>query len=153
VPETRLFPFDVWRRLSGRMARAFARERHDWEEAPGRPALREAIAHHVSISRAVACKADDIIVTSGTRQAFDLIARVLTKSGETHVAVEDPVFPPVRQAFQAAGASVHPVPVDCEGLVVSRIPKRVRVVCVSPSHQYPLGMAMSLARRRQLLGF
>ncbi|WP_329955905.1 PLP-dependent aminotransferase family protein [Cupriavidus necator] len=115
--------------------------------------LREAIASHVSFARAVACGADDVVVTSGAQQAFDLIARVLVTPGKTVVAVEDPGYPPLRHAFAAAGARLVPVPVDDEGMQVDQLPAGARVICVTPSHQFPLGATLSLARRRALLAF
>src|SRR5690606_13106184 len=83
--------------------------------------------------------------------AFDLLARILVTPGETVVALEDPGYPPLRAAFAAAGAVVRPVPVDDEGLVVERVPREARVVCVTPSHQFPLGVVMSPRRRASLL--
>jgi GntR family transcriptional regulator / MocR family aminotransferase len=88
-----------------------------------------------------------------TAQAIDLIARILVVPGETTVAVEDPGYPPMRAAFAAAGACIANVPVDDEGLVVDRLPPNARAICVTPSHQFPLGVAMSLRRRAALLDF
>jgi GntR family transcriptional regulator/MocR family aminotransferase len=153
VPDLARFPFDVWQRLSTRAARGLAKERAVREEAQGRHALREAIAHHVSFARAVACHADDIVVTSGTRQSLDLLARILVTPGETEIAVEDPVYTSVRRAFSAAGARIASLPVDSHGLVVERLSPSARVICVSPSHQFPLGVAMSARRRAALLDF
>ncbi|MDR0184576.1 PLP-dependent aminotransferase family protein [Lysobacter arvi] len=153
VPDHRELPFDVWRRL---LARAF-HPRHGasfgYQPPHGRPRLREAIAGHVSFARAVACRAEDVIVTSGARQAFDLLARLLVVPGRTVVAVEDPGYPTAGAAMAAAGADVVPVPVDDEGLCVDALPPQARVVYVTPSHQYPTGVAMSMARRRALLAF
>jgi GntR family transcriptional regulator/MocR family aminotransferase len=121
--------------------------------AQGRPALREAIARHVSFARAVACIAEDVIVTTGAQQAFDLLARVLVIPGRTTVAVENPGYPPVRAVFAAAGAKVIGVPVDEEGLMVDRLPIDVRVIYVTPTHQFPLGVVLSPRRRAALLDF
>ena len=89
----------------------------------------------------------------GAQQAFDLLARILVTPGKTVVAVEDPGYPLMRAAFAASGAKIAPVPVDEEGLVVEKLPKDTRVIYVTPSHQFPLGMAMSLKRRTELLAF
>ena len=151
VPDTRSLPFDAWGRLSSRALRAFARREPGYAGAAGQPALREAIAAHVSLTRAVACDADDVLVTAGAQQAFDLLARVLVTPGRTVVAMEDPGYPPARAAFVAAGAVVVPVPIDDQGLRVDRIPRRAQVVYVTPSHQFPLGVVLSTERRRQLL--
>ncbi|TDR48741.1 GntR family transcriptional regulator [Tahibacter aquaticus] len=153
VPELQHLPFDIWRRLGARCLRQFAREPVHYAGADGCPALREAIAHHVAFARAVACRAEDIVVTSGAQQAFDLLARVLVTPGKTRVAVEEPGYPPLRAAFAAAGAELVPVRVDAEGLQVERLPKGVRLVCVTPSHQFPLGCAMSPQRRKDLLAW
>lgn len=151
VPEVGHFPLDVWRRLSGRALRNYSRATLDYGEPHGRPALREAIARYVSYARAVACRAEDITVTAGAQQAFDLLARILVIPQRTVVAVENPGYPPVRRAFEAAGGRIVAVPVDVEGLVVERIPANATVICVTPSHQFPLGCAMSARRRAALL--
>jgi GntR family transcriptional regulator/MocR family aminotransferase len=144
---------EVWRRLSARALRAFSRRLSVRESSHGRPALREAIAKHVSFARAVACSADDITVTAGSQQAFDLLARILVTPNRTVVAVENPGYPPIRATLAAAGAKVVPVPVDEEGLIVERLPANARVVCVTPSHQFPLGVVLSAKRRAALLEF
>jgi GntR family transcriptional regulator / MocR family aminotransferase len=153
MPEVAGFPFDVLRRLHTRALQAAAREPARYPDAQGLPALREAIAGHVSSSRAVACTAADVVVTAGAQQALDLIARVLVTPGRTLAAVENPGYPPMRAALLGAGARLAPVPVDAEGLVVEALPREARIVCVTPSHQSPLGMALSLARRRELLNW
>jgi GntR family transcriptional regulator / MocR family aminotransferase len=153
LPDISYFPMDVWRRLSSRALRAYSKTPVAYEEPHGRPALREAIARYVSLARAVACQADDITVTAGAQQAFDLLARILVTPGRTVVAVENPGYPPVRTAFAAAGAKIVAVPVDEEGLLVERLPANAAVVCVTPSHQFPLGSAMSARRRAALLEF
>ncbi len=91
-------------------------------------------------------------MTNGTQQAVDIVARVLLGPGD-RVAIEDPGYPPLHRLFVAMGARVAAVPVDDEGLVVDAIPAGTRIVYVSPSHQSPLGMSMSLARRRALLSW
>ena len=101
--------------------------------------------------RAVVCEPDDIVISAGAQQAFDLLARLLVTEGRTCVAVEDPGYPPLRAAFLAAGARLVPVPVDGEGLRVDRLPAGVKVICVTPSHQWPTGAVMSSARRAALL--
>lgn len=150
VTEKRQFPFDVWRRCVAHALRQQARGRGGYQDPAGDQALRLAISRYLAFSRAVVCAWADIVVTQGAQQAIDLIARVLVRPGDT-VAIEDPGYPPARIALQALGAKVVPVPVDAEGLVVDALPKRAKLVYVTPSHQFPLGMPMSLARRAQLL--
>ncbi|HEY7611055.1 MAG TPA: PLP-dependent aminotransferase family protein [Alphaproteobacteria bacterium] len=147
------FPFHIWRRLSARALRALSKAPSAYAEPEGRPALRGAIAKHIAFARAVACNAEDIVVTAGAQQAFDLLARILVTPGRTMAAFENPGYPPLRDAFAAAGAAVRPVPVDGEGLVVERLPTEARIVCVTPSHHSPLGPTMSLRRRTALLEF
>jgi GntR family transcriptional regulator / MocR family aminotransferase len=153
IPDTAAFPFHIWRRMLARSLRALAKVPAAYVEAQGRPLLREAIANHVSFARAVACRPEDVVVTAGTQQAFDLLARILVTAGRTTVALEDPGYPPLRAALVAAGAKLAPVPVDSEGLVVERLPADARIICVTPSHQFPLGVAMSMRRRAELLEF
>src|SRR5262249_13216781 len=110
------------------------------------------IARHVGVSRAVRAEAADVIVTAGAQQAFDLIARVLIEPG-AYVAVEEPGYPPARHAFAARGARIAPGAVDREGLTVDALPDAARLVYVPPSHQFPLGTPMSLARRLALIAW
>ena len=149
MPDTRLFPFDTWRRLQARQLRASMMSA-EYGDPAGHPKLREAIAAHVAVARGVICRAEDVIVTNGAQQAFDLIARVLLEPN-AHVAVEEPGYPPPRMLFESLGANVTGVPVDDAGLDVAALPDQARLVYVTPSHQFPLGMPMSHARRQALL--
>ncbi len=144
------FPQDEWRRCTQDALRRIARDSGFYSQPQGLPALREAIAGHVAFSRGVKCRADDIVVTNGAQQALDLIARVVLEPGTT-VAMEDPGYSPARQLFMAMGAHVAGVPVDAQGIQVDLIPDGTRLIYVTPSHQFPLGMPMSLARREALL--
>ena len=153
VSDKRLFPFEIWRRLSTRALRAFATQAPAYSGPQGRQALRDAIAKHVSFARAVACRAGDIVVTAGSQQAFDLLARILITPGRTVVAIENPGYPALRAALAAAGARIASVPVDGEGMIVEKLPTDAHVIYVTPSHQFPLGTAMSMRRRAALLEF
>jgi GntR family transcriptional regulator/MocR family aminotransferase len=113
--------------------------------------MREAIAGHLRRARGLAAGPDDLVITAGAAEAFHLIARLLVRPGD-HVAVEDPGYPMARLAFEAAGGVVVPVGVDKSGLKVDAL-KRARLVYVTPSHQFPTGVRMTLARRRQLLAW
>lgn len=150
TPDAKLFPLAIWRRLVARELRPAAVGRATYGQPEGHPGLREAIARHIGVSRSVRASADDIIVTQGAQQAFDLIGRVLIEPGSC-VAAEEPGYPPARQLFQSLGARVVGVPVDDEGIDVTAIPKAARLLYVTPSHQFPLGMPMSLSRRNALL--
>ena len=154
--DSRLFPFDVFRRVTAKQLRTLERKPASYRSPQGNQGnyrLREAITQHIALTRAVVCHAEDVLVTSGAQQAFDLLARVLVIPGETVVAVEDPGYPPMRVAFAAAGAKLVPVGVDAEGLIVEQLPDNVGVICLCPSHQFPLGVSMSERRRKSLIEF
>ena len=154
--DSRLFPFDVFRRVTAKQLRSLERKPASYKSPQGNQGnyhLRAAITQHIALTRAVVCQAEDVLVTSGAQQAFDLLARVLVVPGETIVAIEDPGYPPMRVAFAAAGAKLVPVGVDDEGLIVERIPRDAGVICLCPSHQFPLGVTMSARRRWALLEF
>ncbi len=154
--DSRLFPMDVFRRLSAKQLRGLERKPASYKSPQGNQGnyhLRRAIIKHIAITRAVACQAGDILVTSGAQQAFDLLARALVTPHETTVALEDPGYPPMRVAFAAAGAKLVPVGIDAEGLIIEQLPADVGIICVTPSHQFPLGVTMSLRRRQALIEF
>jgi GntR family transcriptional regulator / MocR family aminotransferase len=150
MPDARRFPYAAWR---ARTARQLRRDRIGTGAhigPAGLPALRAAVARHIGVSRGVRASEDDVFITNGSQQAIGLIARVLLEPGDV-VAVEDPGYPLTRWAYRAHGCRVVGVPVDSEGLIVDAIPEETRLVYVTPSHQYPLGVAMSLRRRQALL--
>ncbi|QDH65763.1 PLP-dependent aminotransferase family protein [Pseudomonas azotoformans] len=144
------FPQDEWRRCTQDALRRIARDSGFYSQPEGLPALRSAIAGHIAFSRGVQCRDSDIVVTNGAQQALDLIARVVLEPGSI-VAMEDPGYSPARQLFMAMGARVIGVSVDEQGIQVDRIPDGARLIYVTPSHQFPLGMPMSLPRREALL--
>jgi GntR family transcriptional regulator / MocR family aminotransferase len=150
VTDKTQFPFDAWRRCLNHALRVQARSRGNYREPGGDQELRLAISRYVAFSRAVPCTWEDVIVTQGAQQALDLLARVVVKPGDI-VAMEDPGYPPARAAFAALGANVVSVPVDDHGIMTARLPAQARLVYVTPSHQFPLGMPMSLERRVELL--
>ena len=150
IPDAALFPFDTWRRLVSAELRAGANNPGTYAEPAGHPALRAAVARYLGYGRSVRATAADVVVTNGAQHALDLIARVLLRPGDV-VAVEEPGYPPARRLFAAVGARVTSVPVDEHGLVVGALPAQARLVYTTPSHQFPLGGAMSLGRRRELL--
>lgn len=153
MPDASLFPHRHWRRLIARALRAAEmRPEPRYAAVAGHAGLRSAIARHLGISRGISALADEVIVTNGTQQAIDILARVLLSPGD-RIAVEDPGYEAPRRAFEAAGATVIGVPVDQEGLLADALPEGVKAVYVTPSHQYPLTVTMSLARRRALLAW
>lgn len=153
LPEVDLFPFKEWARLLGRHWRRPA-QRDLTGAAPGGDArLCAAVADYLATARAVFCDPDQVIITAGSRQALDLAARVLIDPDDP-VWIEEPGYRPTAAVLGAAGAKLVPVPVDEDGLSVveglARAP-HPRLICISPSHQYPLGVTMSLGRRLELL--
>jgi GntR family transcriptional regulator/MocR family aminotransferase len=150
IPDARLFPYDTWRRLQARELRRSSVGKGAYGDPAGDPELRAGIAGHVALGRGVRAGADDVVVTNGTQQAFDVVARAILSPGDV-VAVEDPGYPTVRLLLASLGARVVPVTVDEEGLDVAGLPDDARLVVVTPSHQFPLGVAMSLRRRLALV--
>ncbi len=150
IPDAGLFPFDAWRRLVVAELRLRANSPGTYADPAGHPALRAAIARYLGYARGVRAAAADVVITNGTQHALDLVARVLVRPGDV-VAVEEPGYPPARRLLASLGARVAGVPVDEEGLVVAELPAAARLVYATPSHQFPLGRAMSLRRRHELL--
>jgi GntR family transcriptional regulator/MocR family aminotransferase len=153
LPETGQFPFDLWARL---LARAWRRPQAALltARAPaGLPALRRAIAGHLSSMRGIDCTAEQVVVTSSAREAVALVARSLLEPGD-EVWIEDPGYPAVRHALAAGGLMPRGLAVDAEGLSLeaglAQAPA-ARMAVVTPSRQYPLGITMTLGRRLALL--
>lgn len=140
------FPIRTWNRVLARRARRSGTEALLPADTAGMPALRRAIADHLALTRGVRAEAEQVVVVNGTQQAVDLAARLLLDLGAV-VAMEDPGYPSAAAAFRAAGARLRDIPVDGQGLVADRLPDGAAMLYVTPSHQYPLGATMSLARR------
>ncbi|MGH7630626.1 MAG: PLP-dependent aminotransferase family protein [Gemmatimonadales bacterium] len=154
VPAIDAFPRRVWGRL---LARRWRRGSVSlaYGDAEGDAALRSAVADHVRGARGARCTDDRVVIVNGSQQALDLAARVALDPGDS-AWVEEPGYWGVRAALAAAGARLVPVPVNAEGLEVEAGAARApdaRVVCVAPSHQFPLGVMMSAARRLELLAW
>jgi GntR family transcriptional regulator/MocR family aminotransferase len=152
-PALDLFPARLWARLYARRARRSSGALLGYGTDYGFRPLRAAIADYVGAARGVNATADQVILTRGTQQAVHLAARALLTPGD-EAWVEDPGYLAARTLLTAAGATIVPVPVDGEGLVVDdgiRRAPRARLAHVSPSHQFPLGATLSLARRLALL--
>jgi len=147
------FPQAVWCRLLGRRARRASVRDLDYGPRQGREELRAAIADRLLRHRGIDTSPGRIVIVNGTQQALDLICRVLLERGH-RVLIEEPHYLGARSAFVAAGARLIAAPVDEEGMRVP--PARAsapapRIAYVTPSHQYPTGVVMPLARRLQLL--
>jgi GntR family transcriptional regulator / MocR family aminotransferase len=153
TPALDRFPVALWNRFVSRHSRRLAIAQLDYADAGGLLALREAIAAYVSRARGTACTADQVIVVAGAQQGLDMLARLLLDPGDV-AWVEEPGYPGAWAALTAAGARIEPVPIDEQGLVVDCDTQQrniARLVYTTPSHQFPLGVPMSLPRRLALL--
>lgn len=152
-PSVSHFPIEVWARLSARRLRLASRGMLSAGDVMGYRPLREAIAAHLGTTRGVVCGAEQVMVVAGTQQALDLVSRIVLDPGDA-AWVEDPGYPGAAAVLRAAGARLVPVPVDEGGLCVPAGLKRApaaRLAFVTPAHQFPLGVTLSLERRWQLL--
>jgi GntR family transcriptional regulator/MocR family aminotransferase len=155
LPAVDAFPVELWQRLLARRARRLDGGTLCYGDPAGYLPLRESLASYLGTSRGVRCDASQIVIVSSSQQALDLAARLLLDPGDP-VWVEDPGYPGAKAALRGAGADLIPVPVDDHGLDVDRgmaMMPDARVACVTPSHQYPLGVTMSLERRMSLLAW
>jgi GntR family transcriptional regulator / MocR family aminotransferase len=155
LPDLERFPFDIWRKLLARHVRAIPASSLMYGAPEGRGQLREVIAGYLRRARGVECDPDQVIIVNGSQQALDLVARALIDPDDV-VAIENPNYLGAREAFLAAGARLVPALVDGEGLNVEKLPPvahRARLIYVTPSHQFPTGAVMPLARRLALLAW
>jgi GntR family transcriptional regulator/MocR family aminotransferase len=153
APALDAFPYQLWSRLVVRQARRMPVHSLMYQDSAGYRPLREAIAAHVAISRQVRCTPEQVMIVPGSQGALDLAARMLINTGDP-VWMEDPGYPGARGAFLGAGAHIVPIPIDNEGLVVDMgitRARQARLVYLTPSHQFPLGVTLSLSRRLALL--
>lgn len=149
------FPFALWGRLLGRVWRNPKQELVIGGDPGGYPPLRAAIAQYLRQARGIDCAPEDILIVSGIRQAVDLTCRLLLETGDA-VWIERPGFPGLGAAIAAGGGRLVHVTVDDDGLDIAdglRQAPKARLACVAPSHQYPLGVVMSLQRRLALLAW
>lgn len=150
-PDVTHFPIDEWRRAALRQLREIDRDDLWYGPPAGLPSLRAALAAYLGRARGVRCTPDQVVVTTGTQQAIDLISRLLVETGDT-VVVEDPCYPGARRVFEALGARLLDVPVDEHGLRTDDLPAEpARLVYTTPSHQYPSGATLPVSRRLDLL--
>jgi GntR family transcriptional regulator/MocR family aminotransferase len=153
LPAIDQFPFDVWTKIANKKYRTLERGAFGYGQPAGFTPLREAIAAHLKSVRGVVCAPEQVIITGGAQQALDLIGRIFIELG-AKVLIENPGYFGAKQALQIFDAKLVPVPVDEEGFNLKAVLKQsrnARLVYVTPSHQFPLGVTMSLARRLQLL--
>lgn len=141
-----------WRRLAADVWRDAAGPDLWYGDPLGPLRLRRALASWLARSRAVRCRAEQIAITSGSLGAVSILARLLLDPGDA-VCLEEPGYARARLALEAAGAAIRPIPVDAAGLRVDALPRAAKLVYVTPSHQYPLGVTLTLARRHALLAW
>ena len=148
------FPIEIWERLRGEVLARKGAHLLQYASSRGDVDLRKAIAAYLCDYRGARCHRDQIVITAGTQQAMMISALALINRGEA-AWIEDPGFYQARRAFGFAGATVVPRPVDREGILIARPSKQPppKIIYVTPSHQFPLGMTMSLARRTALIDF
>jgi GntR family transcriptional regulator/MocR family aminotransferase len=146
------FPFKLWQRLQNRVWREARPDLLDYGQSGGYLPLRQVITEYLRMSRSVKVSVEQVMITAGTQQSLDLCAQLLADVGDT-AWVEDPCYWGARRVFQARDLVLHPVTVDADGLAIEPddLETNPRLIYVTPSHQYPTGAVMSLARRRELL--
>jgi len=155
VPAINEFPSEVWGRIAADRARHFRAWLNKESDRRGYRPLRDAIAEYLRTSRGVRCTAEQIVLVSGIQQALDLLARLLLKKNDP-IWMEDPGYFGARIAFDNVGATLIAAPVNHEGLSVSagmKICPDAKGAYVTPAHQFPLGVTMSLERRMALLSW
>ncbi|TEA78463.1 PLP-dependent aminotransferase family protein [Allopusillimonas ginsengisoli] len=154
LPDVAEFPAKTWLRLQNKHWRNSPGRLLSYAEAGGYAPLRQAISAYLYSSRSVNSNAEQVVVTTGIHQALDVATRLLCDIGDT-VWIEDPSYWGLRNLLISSGLKVEPIAVDAEGIRPSRHDLRhpPKLIVVTPSHQYPLGMVMSLARRRMLLDY
>jgi len=149
-----VFPLKLWQRLQNKYWRDGRAQLLDYDTAGGYPPLRAAIADYLNVSRSVNVTADQVLITAGTQQSLTLCAQMLANAG--HLAwIENPGYWGARKAFEACDLQLRPVAVDREGIHpdAADLATQPRLIYVTPSHQYPTGVVMSLSRRRLLLEY
>lgn len=152
IPALDLFPREQWQRLLRRHQQRAPEAWLAYQGGGGVTALKEALCDYLRLSRSVRCTPEQILITQGAQQGFELIARLLADPGD-HAWVEEPGYAGAQVALTAAGLSLVPVPVDADGIDPQRAPDGPdpKLIYVTPSHQYPRGVTLSLARRLALL--
>ncbi|WP_189624006.1 MocR-like pyridoxine biosynthesis transcription factor PdxR [Pseudocitrobacter faecalis] len=153
LPALDLFPRALWARVMGRRLRTQTRFDLALGDVCGEMVLRQAIVEYLRLSRSIECQPEQVFITSGYAASMSLILRALAGRGQG-MWVEDPGFPLIRPVIAQEGVNMYPIPVDNEGMDVewalTNAPE-ARFALLTPAHQSPLGVALSLPRRRQLL--
>lgn len=151
IPDVSQFPTKIWSKLLAKQWKNVSAEQMGYGSSLGYPPLKRAIAVYLRLARGIQCEDSQLLITQGTHQALDLCGRLLADVGDD-VWIEDPCYWGARSVFLGAGLNLQPIPIDRDGMC----PRtdgltHPKLIFVTPSHQYPSGAVMSLARRRLLL--
>lgn len=149
-PDARLFPAKAWQRLVNRTLPRLRTDITPYDEPAGLWALRQAVVEHAGATRGVKARASQALIVNGIQEGLSILARLFVQSG-TPVAVENPCYRGAANLFASHGAGLLPVPVDEDGIDVDRLPREAALVYLTPSHQYPTGVTLSLERRTRLI--
>jgi GntR family transcriptional regulator/MocR family aminotransferase len=154
MTDVEIFPARTWHQLLARVAREQDNGLLRTGDVQGDPSLRRAISEHARLTRGVRCTADEVVIVHSTQQALDLTSRLLLADGES-VLMEEPGYRSARAVFTASGARVMGIPVDDDGLQAERLRlhRDARLLYLTPSHQYPLGVTLALRRRLETLAW
>lgn len=149
-PDPRLFPAKTWRRLTHLILPRLRADITPYDEPAGLWALRQAVVDHAGAARGVKADASQALIVHGVQEGLSILARLFVKSG-TPVAIENPGYRGAANLFASHGAQLLPVAVDVDGIDVARLSREAALVYLTPSHQYPTGVTLSLERRTRLI--
>lgn len=155
APAVDAFPFDLWGRITAKILRRRSPQIFGYGEPAGYPRLRRAVASYLVSARGVRCEPKQVFIVEGSQVALDLSVRLLLDPGDS-AWLEEPGYPGARAVLQGNGARIVPVPIDRQGISVAtgkQLDPRPRLIYVTPSHQFPLGIAMTPERRAELVQF
>ena len=151
-PDLRAFPLKIWKQMTARQLRVEGERLLGYGDPQGYLPLREALARYLQQSRGVSCTAAQILITTSSQQALQLLAMLLIDPADS-VWLEQPGYPGARNAFASAGADICAIPVDEQGMAPDPAFPVPRLIYLTPSHHYPTGVSLSLPRRLHLLEF
>lgn len=149
-PDARLFPAKTWKRLINNSQRRMQTGISRYGEPQGLASLRQAVADYAGAARGIKADAGQVLITNGIQEGLSILARLFIRPG-TDVAIENPCYRGAANLFASHGAKLLPVPVDQDGVDVTKLPSEAALIYVTPSHQYPTGAMLSLERRARLL--
>ena len=151
VPDVNAFPHQLFSKIQARLSRRPTPQRLTYSNQGGSPELQHALVEYLRVARSVRCSPEQILITEGIHQAIDLVTRMLCNPGDD-TWIEEPGYWGIRNILRINALDICPLAVDEAGLVPPEQPTNPpRLIFVTPSHQYPLGLVMSLARRQRLL--